>query len=346
MDEENKKVENKMEGKIQNSVSKELSEYMNPIAKQVSGSFDNSKNIPPQNIPVQKTSPIIRTYKSDAEEIIKSDHISSINMAVAENKRMIERLKQNGEEIKKTNTNKIIIIASTILIAIGFLVFGISFLLNKKTDTKTPIVIEIPKIITVDTEEKIDIDSIDLNRIKITIKERINQSATKLGQIKQFTLFENDGISDNIITSESFIKLLKLNIPNKLLRIARPEYLLGMHNFDGNQKFLILKTNSYDITFAEMLSWENYLWQDFKEVFELSTRETSLNEGVQSVGIEVKQFQDMIFSNKDCRVVKDTSGKIVFLYSIINPETVVITTSTNTLKEIINRINRMKTVVQ
>jgi hypothetical protein len=346
MDEENKKVENRMDEKIQNAVSKELSEYMNPVAKQVSGSFDYSKNIQPEKIPVQKFNPIIRTYKSDAEEIIQSGHISSINMAVAENKRMVERLKQSGEEVKKTNTNKIIIIASAILIAIGFLVFGISFLLSKKTDTKTPIVIEIPKIITVDTEERIDIGSINLSRIKTTIKERIVQSATKLGQIKQFTLFENDGTSNNIITSTKFIELLKLNIPNKLLRTVKPEYLLGMHNFDGNQKFLILKTSSYDVTFAEMLSWENYLWQDFKEIFELNSKDTSLNEADQNVGIEVKQFQDMIFSNKDCRVVKDTSGKIVFLYSMINPETVVITTNINTLKEIINRINRAKTITQ
>ncbi|MEI8123627.1 MAG: hypothetical protein WCG60_00445 [bacterium] len=346
MDEENKKVENKMDEKIQNAVSKELSEYMNPIAKQGSDSFDYSKNIQPEKIPVQKFNPIIRTYKSDAEEIIQSGHISSINMAVAENKRMVERLKQSGEEVKKTNTNKIIIIVSSVLIAIGFLVFGISFLLNKNTDTKIPIVTEIPKIMTADIEEKIDIGSINLSRIKTTIKERIVQSATKLGQIKQFTLFENDGISNNIINSTKFIGLLKLNIPDKLLRNIKPEYFLGMHNFDGNQKFMILKTSSYDVTFAEMLSWENYLWQDFKEIFELNSGETSLNGENQNIGIEVKQFQDMIFSNKDCRVVKDTSGKIVFLYSIINPETVLITTNTNTLKEIINRVNRAKTIIQ
>lgn len=346
MDEEKTKPQNEIDGKIQDAVSKELSEYMNPVAKQVSGSFNYSQNIQPKENPIQKFSPIIRTYKSDAEETIQSGHISSINMAVAENKRMIERIKQNGEEIKKTNYNKIILIASVILVFIGILAFGIPFLLNINSNSNTPTIVESPKIITSDIEEKIDIGTINLSRIKTTIKERIVQSATRLGQIKQFTLIENDGTADKAITSEKFIELMKFNVPGELSRTTRPEYMLGMHNFNGNQKFLILKTNSYDITFAGMLSWEENLWQDFKEVFELGVGDIVSTNSSSTIGIEVRKFQDVIFNNKDCRAVKDTSGKIVFLYSIINPNTVVITTSTDTLKEIINRVNRAKTITQ
>jgi hypothetical protein len=49
-------------------------------------------------------------------------------------------------------------------------------------------------------------------------------------------------------------------------------------------------------------------------------------------------FSDTILHNKDARVVKDENGKIIFLYSFINSETIVITTNETTLREITTRL--------
>ena len=63
-------------------------------------------------------------------------------------------------------------------------------------------------------------------------------------------------------------------------------------------------------------------------------------------GIVVMLQPDIIFNNKDCRVVKNSLGEVIFLYSIVDKNTVVITTNVNTLKELINRINRAATITQ
>ena len=90
-----------------------------------------------------------------------------------------------------------------------------------------------------------------------------------------------------------------------------------------------------------MFKWEADLWQDFKELFNLKSDITTENRA-----LEVKRFQDATFNNKDSRVVKDSSGNIVFLYSIINGNTIVITTNTNTLNEIVKRINTSAIISQ
>jgi len=102
-----------------------------------------------------------------------------------------------------------------------------------------------------------------------------------------------------------------------------------------------------------MLSWEANLWQDFKELFDLESRESAVSAGSSSTtqpsnsfGLDAMRFQDATFFNKDCRVVKDTSGKIIFLYSIVDENTIVLTTSTDTLKEILARINKANIITQ
>jgi hypothetical protein len=110
-----------------------------------------------------------------------------------------------------------------------------------------------------------------------------------------------------------------------------------------------------------MLSWETTLWQDFKNLFGLSQTSANTlisttssmvstssadNTGQSALGMEVGKFQDAEFDNEDCRVIKDASGNIIFLYSIIDQNTIVITTSPATLNEIVSRIHAAATVTQ
>jgi len=169
------------------------------------------------------------------------------------------------------------------------------------------------------------------------------QSATKLGQIKNIYLTEGDGATEKLITSTKFLQLIGANVPPEIQRTLKDPYMFGLHNYDGNQSFLILKIGLYDTAFSGMLHWETTLWQDFKELFDLQAENSTSSE---LVALEAKRFQDATFNNKDCRVAKDSSGKIKFLYSLIDENTIVITTSVDTLNEIISRVSRTKVVTQ
>jgi hypothetical protein len=367
MDEEKKPEQNNIDNKMKEAVSNELTSYINPdnspssinqqkkLSSEISKSLDDLglKDNQPIQTPIQTQKiirPIVRTYKSDAEETIKSGHISSINIAIAESNKMLKRSQEQqgvDPENKKIKINKTILITSSVLIIGGILAIGIPyFLVNRTNKTEVTNIKDISKpIITADVSEKINTNSLNLTRVSTTLKERVDQSFTKLGQIKNFYLTEGQDSTETTITSLNFLNLIKATVPAEIGRTLQEQYMFGMHNFDGNQRFLILKTDSYDTAYSGMLYWETDLWQDFKEIFNLQSRDIE-STTTESFGIEVKKFQDIIFNNKDCRVVKNSEGEIIFLYSIVDKNTIVITTNTNTLKELINRINRAATITQ
>ncbi|MFA6797223.1 MAG: hypothetical protein WCR40_00715 [Candidatus Paceibacterota bacterium] len=358
MDEEKQLEQNNIDNKLKEAINDELSTYINTdnsekitSGQQVKIPLEGVKSLKDFGIEENETTespkiikPIIRTYKSDAENTIKSGHISSINMAIAESNKMLRKSREEDieSEIKKTKLNKTLIIAGSIFIIGGILAIAIPYvLLNREYNDNVVTEENTEKtLITTDLSEKINIKDLNLNRINTTLKERVSQSSTKLGQIKNFYLTEGEDEKETIITSANFLKLIKTSTPLEIQRTLQTQYMFGMHNFNGNQKFLILKFGSYDIAYSGMLSWETNLWQDFKEIFDLRSEDTA----TQNYGIEIKKFQDAFFSNKDCRVVKNSSGEIIFLYSIINDETIVITTNVNTLREIINRTNKISVV--
>ena len=356
MNDEDKKLEQNNNGQpTKESIANQLNSFINPAEKQKTESAILSNYLKPkqEQEPVSKIAeipeppkenrPIVRTYKSDVESTIQTNHISSINIAIAENKKMLDRDKQTEIEEKKSKTNKKILIISLLLIFGGALTFLIPKLLvqiqyaPKQAPVET---VSSKPIMTADVEEKINLKDINTNRLGTTLKERIEQSSTQLGQIKNIYLTEGDGVNEKLITSIKFLALIGANYPSEIQRTLKDQYMFGLHNYSGNQTFLILKVGSYDTAFPGMLNWESNLWQDFKELFNLqgpnSTDTTS----------QAKRFQDATFNNKDCRVIKDSSGNIIFLYSIIDDNTFVITTSADTLKEIINRTSKAKVVTQ
>lgn len=358
MDEDKKVAQNNIAPETKESVQNQIDSYINPNSQ----NKDNVTAIPniaiPEKIPEplikvadiptppKQNRPIIRTYKSDVEETIQTGHLSSVNIALAENKKMLEQAKRTEIETKKSGVNKTVIIISLILIFGGALAFFIpQFLINVQYGQKTTPAetFSSKPIMTVDAEDKINIGDINLSRVATTLKERVDQAATRLGQLKNIYLTEGTGTAEKLITASKFLNLIGADVPSEIQVTLKNPYMFGTYTYNGNQRFLILKVGSYDTTFAGMFSWEANLLQNFTELFGLN-----INNGVSGTSSEMQtgRFQDAMFDNKDCRVVKDASGKIIFLYSIIDQNTIVITTSTDTLTEIINRISKARVVTQ
>ncbi len=366
MDEEaGKPKPNVVDSKLKEALNDELTSFMNPkIGRGTLGNIPQTVPVPTQSYPnfdnveneissqIQKK-PVVRTYKSDVEETIQSGHLSSINIALSQNRRMMEGAMAPAESKKKSKINLNILILSLVLIVGGVSAVFVPYFLVQNQNAPTPILqtnTSLQNIMTVDVEEKINTRDINLNRVNSTLKERVQQSNTSLGQIKNIFLTEGDGVDETTITSDKFLSLIKADVPSEISRALKPEYMFGLHNFNGNQEFLILRVDSYDTAFSGMLSWETDLWQNFKEIFDLQSKDTTTSTNYSSTtenfGVEIKRFQDATFFNKDSRVVRDSAGKIIFLYSIVNENTIVITTSIDTLKEIISRITKANIITQ
>jgi hypothetical protein len=99
--------------------------------------------------------------------------------------------------------------------------------------------------------------------------------------------------------------------------------------------FILIEMNSFADIFNQMRDWENKMFYDLHGFF----------------GVEVyagtsylleKDFEDEIVQNKNARILYDDSGEIIFMYIFVDDNHILFTSSENTAKEIINRINSSK----
>ena len=116
MDEEKKVEQNNIDQTTKETIANQLNSFINPGEKikntTNSVSYYSGSEIKTEPLikvsstetaamPQKQNRPIVRTYKSDVEETIQSGHISSINMAMAQNKKMMSQVAQTEIETKK-----------------------------------------------------------------------------------------------------------------------------------------------------------------------------------------------------------------------------------------------------
>ncbi len=146
------------------------------------------------------------------------------------------------------------------------------------------------------------------------------------------------------VSIQDLITAIAPNIPDSLKRTFDPNYyLLGIHVFDGNEPFLVLKVDSYEQAFSGMLEWERTMSQELSPAFIRTPRPHTQSE---LVGVSTStpdavvlptQFKDKIVANHDARALINDQGDILLLWAFIDRTTLVITTNENTLAEIISR---------
>lgn len=154
------------------------------------------------------------------------------------------------------------------------------------------------------------------------------------------------------MSARGFLQLLTPNVPAPLLRTFLPTFLLGVHSHDRNHPFLLLKVDSYEQGFSGMLAWEGTMHGDLAPLFtytpapklqapvEVATASTSNSTPTLPPAVlpPPPSFMDKIIENHDTRVLQTTEGQVYFLWTFIDKNTILITTSDATLKEVIVRI--------
>lgn len=180
-----------------------------------------------------------------------------------------------------------------------------------------------------------------------------------------------------ILTSAEFFSLLESRASGTFLRSIDSTFMFGVFGINVAKPFLIFRINNFENVFSEMLQWEPILAHDMQPIFFLnyakeelarspdesaseteesilendeqittSTTSTStppvvnfVNESPQ-LRFDPTTFSDQIIANQDARVIKNEFGDILFFYTIINNEYLVMTGSEKTLVEIQRRIRQ------
>jgi len=273
--------------------------------------------------------PTLRTYKQDIASAIKEQKTSLVRMVLEEQK---GRTKRELEESPKSRKNFPLIILSVVFLfgSIGVIYFSF---FRGSTQINTLVELNVTPLINTETNKEISTDSLSTAQGIKAISDEVKTSKPRLDTIEYLFFTQKiteqtpEGLieSKEIVSSKGFFGFIGIELPNVLVRALKPEYMFGIHAFNGNQPFLIIKTDYYDTAFSGMLEWEKRLPQDLLPIFGRSENISALTN---------RSFGDMIVKNKDTRVIRTPDGEISIIYMFKDQKTVIITTNEDTLLKI------------
>ncbi len=297
------------------------------LPKEKSDEVKTQARVDPSDIPT------LRTYKKDVAGAVKDQKTSLVRMVLEEQK---NKYKKEERESPKSRKNITLIVLSTLFfLATAGVVYYTFFLPSKGEQLLTEV-----KVIPLISTEQIQEISIDGKTSKVLsqeIQQEITSSKPKLDIVKYLFFTEtlptqtDAGLvkKKNLISAKKIIEKLEIPVPQIILRTIKDDFMFGYHTFDGNQPFLILKTDYYDNAFVGMLGWEGTMAQDLKPLF-----------GTIGAGeLGQRTWSDVVTKNKDTRVLYNFDKTIALVYMFKDQKTLIITTNNNTLFEISRRLD-------
>lgn len=297
----------------------------------------------------------LETFQGDMETVISQKNISAVSIAAAEAERASRTSGITATPMAPRRAMDWKWVASLVAVGLGVaLVLAATGLLAYVLLKPTPSV-------TVGKGGSAPFMAIDNTQILVVKPEQFNhatlmqnfeslkeKTALSLGLVSRLyvVLASTTVDAKNVpppVSIQELITAIAPNIPDSLARTFDPSYyLLGIHVFDGNEPFLVLKVDSYEQAFSGMLEWERTMPQELSPAFigtprprtqtELAGISTSTTQAVLPT-----QFKDMIIANHDARALINDQGDVLLLWALIDRTTLVITTNENTLAEIISR---------
>lgn len=140
--------------------------------------------------------------------------------------------------------------------------------------------------------------------------------------VQEFFPIIPSGESIRNATAAEILTFLEVELSASTIRSLDSVMSLGSVLTTTQEPFIILKSRSFDVLFAGLLAWEPNMNQDLAPLF-----------GQEIQG--VSRFKDAVRNNASTRILYDDTGKEILLYSFINPNTVVITTSGEALAKLL-----------
>lgn len=328
----------------------------------------------------KKDAPMVQqleTFRGDIEKYMHSGGVSAVTIATAQAERNQKNASLLGEQpagptllerLAQTSRRALFIGVGSVLLlcAVGVM----SYVLLRPTTVPVQMPAPAP-FIGVDDATQVTIAQNETRQDALaalqTAKMGVALSLGLVGRIEPVVASTTADAPATTMGAQSFLALLAPNIPADLLRTISPTFLLGVHSFDTNQPFLLLKVDPYEQAFAGMLAWEPTMHQDLSPLFDYTpsphintdtsdtttaasstataatssaTPATSTTAAVTNPDSAFTQatFVDTIVENHDARALKNTAGDIYFLWTFLDRNTVLITTNPNTVREVITRL--------
>lgn len=156
------------------------------------------------------------------------------------------------------------------------------------------------------------------------------QSSTGVTQIYPTQVTEQG--DEQPVAAALILSELALQAPGSFIRSVK-EITFG--GIDGATPFIIFKTTSFDTSFAGMLEWEKTMSADLSPLFGNPVTETFDSTARTVTLVHSAFFKDTVASNKNVRLLLDEKGEDRIVYTFVNQNTLVITTTRQSLERLL-----------
>lgn len=271
------------------------------------------------------STPRLRTFETDIINYVKEKGLSFADLASSQ-------AKFRGLEFQEDNHGRlfskkiIILLVVIILMALGG---GFSFLFfNKDNKERSTIILEEP-IMAYDEKTEVIVSVSERQKLLRDIKAAIESNSGINKLISILLIKQSSKGSKKMVGVKEFFELTGITPPGELLDSfdGGKFMLLKIYLNGANWPVLIFEIASYNYAFPGMLKWENTIVNDLRDIFPVIDTNQTKN-----------SFLDQTIQNRDARVLKNTEGKVVLVYSFVNREYLAITGDIEPIQEIFRRL--------
>ena len=283
----------------------------------------------------------LRTFQGDAAEAIKREKTSVLDLALAEKKREQERKKTEPQVNPERRKKIITLIVSATLVILG--AGSVYFLFTLKKDNMGIVDVTPSENSIIPFNQKTVFDTTQSSREKLLeflISQR-DKLQVNPSEIFYINFIKKNGEVETDIDASEFLNILKINAPSSLLRSFGSRFMFGYYGGSRNEPFLLLSISSFDHTYSGMIKWESLMNDDIGAIFSRYSLPVRDVTGTTTMILNPETesgWSDETIRNKDLRILKNSKGETIILYSFVNKNTLLITSSVEVLKAMIDKI--------
>lgn len=290
---------------------------------------------------------VMHTYSSDFSKRIDTKSASTFSVLAAEQDSQTKTAAVLSEP-KKSPVKAILAIGTGILLlalAGGGIFATYQFVMTMRN---TPIAsLTVPSIVFADEYRELSGTG---NELVLAFAAAADGTLIPGNILVTYILTASNGEGGSVLTSPAggaaFIRALQIPAPDILLRNIAEESTTGVVNANGNTTpFFALRVDSYERTYAGILTWEPLMHRDLGLLYPLYPVETApvVEETVAtttatsttatttittpvfaSEAFARTRFEDAIVANHDVRILRDTEGRSLILYGYADKRTLLI----------------------
>ncbi len=314
--------------------------------------------------PAPSTSPeALHTYTSDFSDRIDTQKASTFSVLAAEQDAQSKAptVLTTSKGLPKKALFAVLTSILLLTLAGGGIFFTYQFVMTMRD---TPIAsLTVPSIVFADEYRELEgSGSALLQALRATTDATLIPGNVLVTYILTSSESGDGSIVQTPAGGDAFVRALQIPAPDILLRNIAEQSTIGVINTNAqNTPFFALRVDSYERTYAGMLTWEPLMTRDLGLLFPLypvtsapveevsepvatTTASTTVSVSTSTVQLQEVQatartrFEDAIVANRDVRILRDSRGRSLMLYGYADKQTLLIVRDEAVFEALISRL--------